>query len=293
MATKTTTSSSWSYNRRLHGGNFLFLLPALLFFTGIVLVPFIQGIPYSFTNWKSIINADRSFIGLQNYLLLITDVYFLRSLAHTFHFTILYILSANLLGLALALMLSRSNRFNNVARTITFMPFTVALTSAAIVWSYVYTDIYSPLAGAPSPLGISSQVIPGIVVIAVWRDMGYCMLIYIAALQSIPADYYEAARVEGANYIQRIWHITLPMIVPAFTSNITLLLAWGLKVFDYPMAVAKNMEAAQSTAMFIYDDIFGFNKAGLGQAGAIIITIILVILTTIVTNILRNREVEV
>ncbi|GHV91844.1 putative ABC transporter permease protein AmyD [Spirochaetia bacterium] len=282
-----------SYKYRIHCENMLFLLPVLIFFVGIVLLPFIQGIPYSFTDWKSIINKEKNFVGFRNYFILITNVYFLQSLAHTFHFTILYIFFANVLGLAMALMLNRSSRFNNVARTITFMPFTVALTSAAIVWSYVYTDIYSPLFNVSSPLGLSSQVIPGMAVIAVWRDMGYCMLIYIAALQSIPSDYYEAAKVEGANYFQRLWHITLPMIVPAFTSNITLITAWGLRLFDYPMAVAKNMDAAQSTAMYVYDNIFGFNKAGLGQAAAIIITIILVLCTNVITNVLRNREVEV
>jgi ABC-type sugar transport system permease subunit len=281
-----------SYNYRIHFENALFLLPVLLFFAGVVLLPFLQGLPYSFTDWKSIINPEKNFVGLRNYFILITNSYFLQSLVHTFHFTILYIFFANALGLVLALMLCRSSRFNNIARTITFMPFTVALTSAAIVWSYVYTDIYSLLFNVPSPLGLSRQVIAGMAVIAVWRDMGYCMLIYIAALQSISADYYEAARVEGANYFQRLWHITLPMIVPAFTANITLITAWGLRLFDYPMAVAKNMEAAQSTAMYVYDNIFGYNKAGLGQAAAIIITIILVMATTVITNVLRSREVE-
>jgi ABC-type sugar transport system permease subunit len=282
-----------SHNFRIHAGNFLFLFPVLVFFIGIIVVPFIQGIPYSFTNWKSVIDQTKDFVGLRNYILLITNEFFLAALRHTFHFTLLYIGAANLLGLALALMLWQSSRFNNIARTITFMPFTVALTSAAIVWSYVYTDVYSPVFNAISPLGLSSQVIPGLVVIAVWRDMGYCMLIYIAALQSIPMEYYEAARVDGANYLQRIWHITLPLIVPAFTSNITLLMAWGLRVFDYPMAVAQNVDAAHSSAMYVYENIFGYNKAGLGQAGAIILTIILVLLTTVITNILRSREVEI
>jgi ABC-type sugar transport system permease subunit len=280
------------YNFRVHGGNVLFMLPAFIVFCGIVIVPFFQGIPYSFTDWKSIISQNKNFIGVNNYKIIITNTYFLKALVNTFKFTAIYILGANVLGLSLALMLWKSSRFNNIARTLTFMPFTVALTSAAIVWSYVYTDIYSPLFNAVSPLGLSSQVIPGMAIIAMWRDMGYCMLIYIAALQSIPNDYYEAARVEGANYFQRTVHITIPLIVPAFTSNITLLLAWGLRVFDYPMVVARNMDAAQSTAMYVYDNIFGFSKAGLGQAAAIIITLILIVLTSIVTTVFRKMEVE-
>lgn len=118
------------------------------------------------------------------------------------------------------------------------------------------------------------------------------MMIYIAALQSIPDDYYDAAKVDGANWLQRMKGITFPLIVPAVVSNVTLLVAWGLKCFDYPMAVARNMEAAQTAAMYVYDNIFGYNKAGLGQAAAIIITLVLMLLTYIITGICNRLEVE-
>ncbi len=269
-----------------------FLLPAFLLFAFAVLIPFFQGVPYSFTNWKSIISDSRDFVGLKNYITLLTNKFFLKDFVHTLHFTALYILAANGLGLFLALLLWKSSKFNNFVRTVAFMPFTVALVSSAIVWTYLYTDLYTPLFNLPSPLGVSSQVVNGLVVIAVWRDMGYCMLIYIAALQSIPYDYYEAAKVEGANFWHETIHITIPMLVPAFSANVTLLLAWGLRCFDYPMAAARNMAAAETTAMFVYDNIFGFNKAGLGQTAAILITVFLLILTVIVTRLFRKVEVE-
>ncbi len=280
------------YNVRIHGGNVLFMFPAFVIYLVIVLVPFLQGIPYSLTNWKSIMSDDMAFVGLKNYTTLLTNKYFLDTFVNTFQFTLIYLIGANVLGLFLAMVLWRSSRFNNMVRTIMFMPFTVALVSSAIVWSYVYTDIISPLFGVVSPLGSSSQVIGGMAVIAIWRDMGYCMLIYIAGLQSIPMDYYEAARVDGASVFQQFRKITLPLLIPSFTSNITLLLAWGLKVFDYPMAVARNMDAAKTTTMYVYDNIFGFSKAGLGQAAAMITTIVLLILTSGITKIFRKMEVE-
>ena len=156
----------------------------------------------------------------------------------------------------------------------------------------MFTDVITPLFHIASPLGQSGWVVLGLSIIAVWRDMGYCMLIYIAGLQSIPGDYYEAAKVCGANGFQRLTYITLPLLVPAFTSNITLLLAWGLKCFDYPMAVARNMEAAQTSAMFVYDYIFGYSKAGLGQAAAVMLTIVLIVMTRVVTYFFRKAEVE-
>ena len=280
------------YATKLHLGNAMFLLPTIALFVFVVLVPFFQGIPYSFTSWKSIVSETRPFNGIANYAYLLGNKFFRISLGVTFKFTLYYMLSANLLGFALALLISKSTKFNNIARTVFFLPFTVSITAAAIVWGYVFTDIYGSITGLISPLGLPTQIIVGEVIIDAWRDTGYTMLIYIAALQTISADYYEAATVEGANAWQKFWHITIPMIVPAFTTNITLLLAWGLRSFDLPMVVSANMVEGQTTAVYIYQSIFANSKAGLGQAAAIILTVILIVLTQVVTRILRRLEVE-
>lgn len=279
------------YAVRKHGTNIMFLLLAFALFSYAVMIPFVQSIPVSFTDKKAIFAASWNFVGLDNYIKLLKSTSFQDSFLHTAQFTIVYIIGANILGLTLALMLWKSSRFNNLMRTLLFMPFTVSLVASTKVWSYVYTDILAPLTGSPSPLGISSQVIYGLALIAIWRDMGYCMLIYIAALQSVPLEYYEAARVEGATLYHEIRCITLPMIVPAFTANVTLLLSWGLRCFDYSQMVI-NMKTAKTTAVFVYEYIFGNSRAGLGQAGAIMLTLVLVVLTNLVTTILRKREVE-
>ena len=276
---------------RTHGGNMLFMLPTIILFCIVVLIPFFQGIPYSFTNWKSIVSETKEFNGLKNYIYLIKNKYFQDSLLVTFKFTILYMISANVMGLLLALAIHRSSWFNNIARTVLFLPFTVSATAGSIVWSYVFTDVYGTITGLVSPLGMPGQIIYGMVVIGAWRDMGYTMLIYIAALQAVPQDYYEAATVDGAGKLRQFFSVTVPNIVPAFT-NVTLLLAWGLRTFDMPMAVARNAREGQFTAVYVYDSIFSNNKAGLGQAAAVILTIILVVLTQIVTRSLRRLEVE-
>ena len=277
---------------RTHGGNMLFMLPTIILFCIVVLIPFFQGIPYSFTNWKSIVSETKEFNGLKNYIYLIKNKYFQDSLLVTFKFTILYMISANVMGLLLALAIHRSSWFNNIARTVLFLPFTVSATAGSIVWSYVFTDVYGTITGLVSPLGMPGQIIYGMVVIGAWRDMGYTMLIYIAALQAVPQDYYEAATVDGAGKLRQFFSVTVPNIVPAFTTNVTLLLAWSLRTFDMPMAVARNAREGQFTAVYVYDSIFSNNKAGLGQAAAVILTIILVVLTQIVTRSLRRLEVE-
>ena len=280
-----------TYFVREHGGNLLFMLPAFVLFAFVELIPFIQSIPISFTDKKAIFAKAWNYVGFTNYTKLLTNNSFLDTFVHTAHFTLIYILGANLMGLLLALMIWRSSRLNNLIRTLLFMPFTVSLVASTKVWSYVYTDVLMPITGQPSPLGLSSQVIAGLAVIAIWRDMGYCMLIYIAGLQSIPLEYYEAANVEGANWWTKFYRITVPMLMPAITSNVTLILAWGLRCFDYSQMVI-TMKAAKTTAVFVYEYIFGNSRAGVGQAAAIILTLSLVILTNVITVILRRREVE-
>ena len=224
---------------RTHGGNMLFMLPTIILFCIVVLIPFFQGIPYSFTNWKSIVSETKEFNGLKNYIYLIKNKYFQDSLLVTFKFTILYMISANVMGLLLALAIHRSSWFNNIARTVLFLPFTVSVTAGSIVWSYVFTDVYGTITGLVSPLGMPGQIIYGMVVIGAWRDMGYTMLIYIAALQAVPQDYYEAATVDGAGKLRQFFSVTVPNIVPAFTTNVTLLLAWGLRPWPLPATQEK------------------------------------------------------
>lgn len=135
---------------RTHGGNMLFMLPTIILFCIVVLIPFFQGIPYSFTNWKSIVSETKEFNGLKNYIYLIKNKYFQDSLLVTFKFTILYMISANVMGLLLALAIHRSSWFNNIARTVLFLPFTVSATAGSIVWSYVFTDVYGTITGLVS-----------------------------------------------------------------------------------------------------------------------------------------------
>lgn len=286
------TKAEMALNKKTHLGNLLFLLPTILLFTFVVLIPFFQGIPYSFTSWKSVVSTNHPFNGITNYKYLITNKYFKMSLGVTFSFTIQYMVWSILFGFGLALLIHRESRFNNFARTIFFLPFTTSVTAGAIIWSYLWTDVYGTLTGLVSPLGIPNQIVPAMALMASWRDMGYAMLIFIAALQTVSKDFYEAATVEGATKLQQFFYITIPNIVPAFTTNTTLLLAWGLRTFDLPAVVAQNMAEGQTTAMYIYQSIFANNKASLGQAAAIILTIILVVLTQIVTRTLRRLEVE-
>jgi ABC-type sugar transport system permease subunit len=282
------------YKLRNHITNLLFMFPVIIFFFFVIILPFLQGIPLSFTNWDGV-NQNHQWVGLSNYIALLQNPEFYQDIWNTFYFTFFYIILSNALGLSFALAIYKSSKFNNCIRSVLFMPFVVSLITTAFIWSYIYTDVYTPLLNLPSPLAVPSQAMMGLVVNAVWRDAGYCMLIYIAALQSVPVEYYEAAMVEGASKIRQFFQITVPMIMPAFSANFLLLLAWGLKVFDYPMAATSGGpgRATETMAMYVYNNIFGFMKAGYGQAAAILITIIMYGLSFVLSKYFQSKEVEI
>ncbi|NLJ64697.1 MAG: sugar ABC transporter permease [Christensenellaceae bacterium] len=272
---------------------FSFLFPALALFILFVLYPFIEGIPISFTNWDGL-SDNVKYVGFRNYVRMFSDRHFVNATSNTLIFMVIEVVFSNLLGLFFALLIAKPSRSNNIIRTMIFTPFCLSLLLSAYVWKYIYSDFFYGVLGIPSPLGDKKWVMAGLANIAVWRDAGYCMVVYIAAIQGISKEYYEVGDIEGCNIIQRFRYITLPMIGPAITANVTLLLSWGMKVFDYPMAATSGGpgRSSETVAMLIYGNLFTYFKAGYGQAIAIVFTISIFLLSFIVSYNLRKREVE-
>lgn len=273
--------------------NVLFLLPACIVFAVFVLVPFLQGIPLSLYQWDGY-SDTRTFVGLSNYLQVFKDPNITEVVGNTLFFTLLYLIGCNVIGLLLALLVKKTSKLNAVLRTIFFMPFVLSMILASFMFTYIYSDVFYALLGIKSFLGNVNYVNPAIAAIAIWKDSGYCMIIYIASLQMVPNEYYEAARIEGCSAIKSFFNITMPLIVPAFTANITLILAWGMQAFDYQMAATGggSGHASETVGMYIYKNIFVYHNAGYGQAIGILLTAGLAVLTILLTSYLRRKEVE-
>ena len=273
--------------------NVLFLLPACIVFAVFVLVPFLQGIPLSLYQWDGY-SDTRTFVGLSNYLQVFKDPNITEVVGNTLFFTLLYLIGCNVIGLLLALLVKKTSKLNAVLRTIFFMPFVLSMILASFMFTYIYSDVFYALLGIKSFLGNVNYVNPAIAAIAIWKDSGYCMIIYIASLQMVPNEYYEAARIEGCSAIKSFFNITMPLIVPAFTANITLILAWGMQAFDYQMAATGGGpgHASETVGMYIYKNIFVYHNAGYGQAIGILLTAGLAVLTILLTSDLRRKEVE-
>lgn len=274
-------------------GNLLFLLPAMTLFIVMVVIPFVKGVRFSFTDWDGF-SEFYKFIGLENYKNILHDPSIKQPILNSVYFTVVTVVLDNVLALGIALLLKKNSKSNKIFRTFMFMPFIISLVLTGYIWSYIYSDVFYDILGIKSLLGNAKTVMFGVCIMSVWRDTGYAMLIYIAGLQGIPDTYYEAARIDGAGAIKRFWYITRPLIAPAVTINITLFLGWGLKVFDYVMTATGGGpgKASETFALYVYNYTFPYNRAGYGQAAAMLMMLGVFVITGVVTTVLRKREVE-
>lgn len=268
----------------------LFLTPAILIMVVFLYYPLIQGVPIAFTNWNGLAK-DRDFVFLDNFRRIFTDPNIWRDLKNTLLFTAIEIVGCNVMGLVMALVLKETTKTNNLLRTLFFMPYVISLILAGyIMQNYIYEVV--KLLGIPNPFSTPSTVIPGLALVAIWRDSGYCMVIYVAALMGIDTSIYEASVLDGANGWQRFSRISLPLIVPAITSNVTLLLSWGLKLYDYSMTIVRG-DASESINVYVYRMIFKSSRAGYGMAVALLWLVVIFLMTNTVSALLRKREVEI
>jgi raffinose/stachyose/melibiose transport system permease protein len=265
----------------------------LILFIFIIVFPFFRGLPISFTDWDGVAK-DMHQVGWSNYKQIFSHPAILTPLRNSLVFTAITLVLDNILGLILALLLAGPTRRVSLLRVVFFMPFIISLVVSSYMWTYLYSSVLYPVFGFRNPLGDPATANLGVALISVWRNTGYCMLIYIAGLKSIPETYYEAASVEGAGAISRFFRITLPLLIPSFSVNITLIIAWGLKEFDTVMVATAGGpgRSSMSLAYYVYKTTFVWSKAGYGQAVAVLMMLFIVMVTTLVSRALRKREVE-
>lgn len=282
---------------------FTFVIPALCFYILFFWVPFLSGIFYSFTDWNGV-TAD--FIGFQNYIRLFQDPQIISSFGNSVFYTAAITVFQNILGLLLALLVKKNCFKNSVTRTLLFMPY--IFSSLAI--GYIFRFIFEPNMGALNSflelLHLEALKQPWlsepflarcvIVFVTVWQCCGYTMIINVAGLQGIPAEYYEAANLDGANRWQQFKTITFPLLASATTVNIVLCLIGNLQIYNQIFAITGGGPGyeTESVAMTVYRLGFGTggSRWGYGAAMSVVMFAIIMILTVIVTSILRKREVE-
>ena len=273
--------------------SFTFLLPALIIFASMIVIPFFMGAVYAFTDWDGATKGF-NYVGFQNFFDVVKEKRIADATRNTLLFTLYQTVSVNVVGLFIAVLIKKATTFNRFLRTVFFMPFMCSIVFAAFIWSKFYSDVWEGVFSIVNPLSDIGAVIGGIAVIALWRDAGYAMIVYIAALQAVPESLYEAGRVDGMNPIQSFFKITLPLIVPAITVNVTLYVGWGLRTFDYVMASTQGGpgSASDTIAILVWRYTFAWRQVGMGQAFALLMMFGVFLITQTITRVLRSREVE-
>lgn len=272
---------------------YVFILPSLVLFSFAIVYPFFQGIHIAFTNWNGIA-LTHDFVGLRNFVILFSDTSMIRPIRNTFYFAIVYTVANNIFALLLAVLLSRWVVKRNFIKMLFFIPMALSAVLAAFVWAFIFREVFRELFQIPSLLGNPATVIPGIIIIALWNTLGSNLIIYMAGLDNIPQMYNEASEIDGASPLQQFWHITVPMLIPAFTICITLTLTMSLREFATVMAATGGGPAgySQTIAINIYRNLFQFQRAGYGQAVSLVFMAILVVIGLTLTRIFRKKEVE-
>ncbi|TVP96029.1 MAG: sugar ABC transporter permease [Acholeplasmatales bacterium] len=219
----------------------LFLMPVLIPFLLMVITPFITGIYYSFTNWTGGL-APTEWVGLDNYRGLTSDHRFIYSFYRTVIYAILNVLAINLVAFALALLVTRKLKLTNFYRAGFFLPNLIGGLVIGYLWSFIYRIVLGASGlglFSSSPL-VSRYAMFALVAVVTWQYAGYIMMIYIAALQNIPEDLIEASQIDGANALQRLRNITLPLVAQAFTVALFLTLVTAFKQFDTVFSLTRG-----------------------------------------------------
>ncbi|MVB12686.1 L-arabinose transport system permease protein AraP [Caprobacter fermentans] len=269
-----------------------FTFPTLLAFIIAFLAPFLMGVYLSFTEFTAV--TDSKWVGIENYIKAFTSGGdFLNSLWFTTKFTVISVISINLLAFLLALLLTRGVRWTNGFRTVFFMPNLIG----GIVLGYIWQLIIN---GILYQSGVTLTTDPkygfwGLVVLMNWQMIGYMMIIYIAGIQNVPTELRDAAAVDGATPIQELFHVTVPMVMPSITICLFLTLTNSFKLFDQNLALTAGAPGKQSEmlALNIYNTFYGsIHSEGIGQAKAVIFFLLVTVIAFIQLRLTRSREVE-
>jgi multiple sugar transport system permease protein len=263
--------------------------PALFVIGAFFFLPVLAALGMSVTDFDLYSLNDISnlrFVGLENYWRLLHEPMFWKSLGNTFYFVVLGVplsISASL-GAAL-LVNAKVARFRHVYRTIYFAPVVTTLVAVAVVWRYIFHTRYGFLNYALDWVGIAPVdwmgdprwAMPSIVIMAVWKNFGYNMIILLAALQSIPEDLYEAARIDGASFWQQFRHVTLPSLRPVLLLVSILTMTGYFQLFAEPYVMTEGgpLESTKSVLFFMYDE--GFKWWSLGRASAVAFMLFVII----------------
>ncbi|ALE04342.1 sugar ABC transporter permease (plasmid) [Arthrobacter sp. ERGS1:01] len=280
----------------------MFALPFVAIFAVFMLVPLISSFVMSFTDFTSRDVQDPTaveFVGLKQYLDLFADPQFLRSMLNTAYFVVVGIPLTMAVALLLAVALNNGiKRFRTVFRVGFYTPVVTSIVAVAVVWRFILQPdglLNEVLAAVgihgPDWLNDQAWAMPSLILMAVWRNMGTLMIIFLAGLQTVPEEMLEAAAVDGANAWKRFTRITIPTIRPTLLLGAVLLSVGFLQFFEEPFVMTKGgpLDSTLSISYFTYNQ-FGFGKYGTASAASYVLFVAIALLSLVQFRALRSKD---
>ena len=269
----------------------IFVLPTFCAFIIGFIVPFIMGIWLSFCKFTTV--TDAKFVGFSNYIEALKDTMFRHSFWMTVLFAVVSLIVINVIAFLLAMALTQKMRGTNIFRTIFFMPNLIGGIVLGYIWQLIFNGF---LARYNTAISLNQWYgFWGLIILVSWQQIGYMMIIYIAGLQAIPGDVMEAAQIDGASPFQRLFKVTIPMMMPSITICMFLSITNGFKRFDQNLSLTAGEPAKLSElmALNIFNTFYGRTGwEGVGQAKAVIFFLIVVAIGMIQLRATRSKEVQ-
>jgi sn-glycerol 3-phosphate transport system permease protein len=289
-----TRAESWRL-RLQRGGVYLYLLPSLLFLAIFTYYPMGFSAFLSLFRWN-VLNPERVFIGFENYLQLAREPLFWLVLRNNLFYALGTIPTSMALALFLAVLTNQKlGRVRGVYRVALFYPTMIPMVAAGMLWVWIFNpgiglfNYYSSFLGIPRVEWLYDRywALPAIIIMSIWKNFGYFMLIYLAALQGIPTDLYEAAGIEGAGAWRRFWEITFPLLAPTSLFVFVVAIISSFQVFDQVFVMTQGGPADQTNVLtfFIYQNAFRFWDIGMGAA---LTTIFICLLLALILFVFRG-----
>lgn len=269
----------------------IFVFPTFFAFILGFIIPFILGVGLSFCKFTTV--TDAKFIGFSNYVEALKDTVFRHSFWYTTLFAVTSLIVINIFAFALAMALTQKLRGTNIFRTIFFLPNLIGGIVLGYIWQLIFNGI---LAKYETALALNEWYgFWGLLILVSWQQIGYMMIIYIAGLQSIPGDVIEAAQIDGASRFQRLWKVTVPMMMPSITICVFLSITNGFKLFDQNLSLTAGEPSKMSEmmALNIFNTFYGRTGwEGVGQAKAVLFFILVVAIGMVQLRMTRSKEVQ-
>lgn len=272
----------------------IFVLPTLVAFTIGFIAPFLLGIYLSFCKFTTV--TDAKFIGFKNYTKILEDSTFFHATWYTALFTIVTVLLINVIAFAVALLLTKGIKGTNIFRTVFFMPNLIGGIVLGYIWQTLLNGLLS-MWGQPLLKLSATNGFIGMIILLLWQQIGYMMIIYVAGLNNVSPDLIEAAQIDGATATQILFKIKIPMIMPSVTICTFLTLTNGFKMFDQNLSLTGGDPGKQSQllALNIYDTFYGRSGPawkGIGQAKAVVFFVLVVAIALIQLRATSSKEVQ-